>query len=732
MALLLAVQVSWLASCNDDLAAENYYTFTGEMMSDFLNNREDFSLFRRIVERSGNMSLLSARGTSTFFPATNAGVEAYLAEAGYASVEDIPVKYCDTLVKACFIEDKALYTYNMEAVQQENNALELPLIIVTNDTLVDETGVALSVINSRARIINSMKNDSVDNGVVHPVDQVIVPNTTIGSTFLEQRSGEFTIYYEALRRTNIVEALEEFRDEDYEVWKNEYPQFRSGILSGGVFNESQLGTAGNKYYARRPDHLDAGFTVFVVPDKVLYDKYPQYFSASNSLDENVEGLYELAKTKYDDQTSAQIFGLNDIDPETGLTNKEACWNLDSLESPYNPLHLFLSYHVLDRLFESTDIMVNPYGVNYYTPKNSATDRFDLADPTEWVSTLLDFTLLKIEKVYFAVDTRVEHSGDFYLNHCTGVEASDNPSGEYRKGAHVTQPENNFSINCAFYYLDDVIAYDADTRGNVMNTRIRMDMSTLWPELTNNGIRLAGDIRQIYSEALDNTEETLNYYIPPGYLKHTDVSENTIFFVQRPKLDWWNVGGDEFNFLGTSYDITFRLPSVPPGQTYEVRMGYAGMLDRGIAQVYLGVDDETPVAQGIPVDLRYQGSDPSVGGIYPGTNLNDDEWEENVQTMKNNGFYRGPTTLYCYQPNTAVSSLQGPNIAGSQARQDWMLQNAYTYRRKLCDVTPEPGRHNTLRIRSVWVAGNSGCFMIDYIELVPHSICGVGGLGENEK
>ena len=732
MALLLAVQVSWLASCNDDLAAENYYTFTGEMMSDFLNNREDFSLFRRIVERSGNMSLLSARGTSTFFPATNAGVEAYLAEAGYASVEDIPVDYCDTLVKACFIEDKALYTYNMEAVQQESNALELPLIIVTNDTLVDESGVALSVINSRARIINSMKNDSVDNGVVHPVDRVLVPNTTIGSTFLEQRSGEFTIYYEALRRTNIVEALEEFRDEDYEVWKNDYPEFRSGILSGGVFNESQLGTAGNKYYARRPDHLDAGFTVFVVPDKVLYDKYPQYFSASNSLDENVEGLYELAKTKYDDQTSAQIFGLNDIDPRTGLTNKEACWNLDSLESPYNPLHLFLSYHVLDRLFESTDIMVNPYGVNYYTPKNSATDRFDLADPTEWVSTLLDFTLLKIEKVYYAVDTRVEHSGDFYLNHCTGVEASDNPSGEYRKGAHVTQPENNFSINCAFYYLDDVIAYDADTRGNVMNTRIRMDMSTLWPELTNNGIRLAGDIRQIYSEALDNTEETLNYYIPPGYLKHTDVSENTIFFVQRPKLDWWNVGGDEFNFLGTSYDITFRLPSVPPGQTYEVRMGYAGMLDRGIAQVYLGIDDKDPVAQGIPVDLRYQGSDPSVGGIYPGTNLNDDEWEENVQTMKNNGFYRGPTTLYCYQPNTAVSSLQGPNIAGSQARQDWFLQNSYTYRRKLCDVTPVAGHHNTLRIRSVWVAGNSGCFMIDYIELVPHSICGVGGLGENEK
>ena len=729
MALLLVVQASWLTSCNDDMAAENYYTFTGEMMSDFLNNREDFSLFRRIVERSGNMSLLSARGTSTFFPATNAGVETFLAEMGYGSVEDIPEVYCDTLVKASFIEDRVLYTYNMEAVQQIDNALELPLIITTSDTLVDEDGVPLSVINGRARIINSMKNDSVDNGVVHPVDQVIVPNTTIGSTFLEQNSADFKIYFEALRRTNLVEALGEFRDVAYEEWKNDYPQFRTGIKSGGVFDESQIGTGGYDYMARRPDHLDAGFTVFVVPDDVLFKKYPQYFSESNTLDENLEGLYELAKAKYNDQASAEIFRLDDIDPRTGLTNKEACWNTDSLQSPYNPLHIFMSYHILDRLFESTNIMVNAYGVNYYHAATAANDRSELANPTEWVGTLQDFSLLKIEKVYRTVDTQVERNGDFYLNHCTGMEASDNPSGEYRRGAHVTQPDNNFSINCAYYYLDDVIAYDADTRDNVMNTRIRMDMSTIWPELTNNGIRLSGDIRQPYDAALDNTESTENYYIPSGYLKNTEVSENTIFFVQRPKLPWWNVGGDEFNFLGSSYDITFRLPNVPPGQTYEVRMGYAGMLDRGIAQIYLGVDDEDPEPVGIPVDLRYQGSDPAVGGIF-GANLNDEEWDENVQTMKNNGYYRGPTTLYTY--GGTVTNLTGPDVTGSAASQSFMYDNAYTYRRKLCDVTPQPGHHNTLRIRSVWVAGNSGCFMIDYIELVPHTICGVGGLGENDK
>ena len=72
--LLLTVQMSLFTSCNDDLAADSYYTFTGEMMSDFLKNREDFSLFKRIVERAGEMDFLSSRGSRTFYPAVNSGV----------------------------------------------------------------------------------------------------------------------------------------------------------------------------------------------------------------------------------------------------------------------------------------------------------------------------------------------------------------------------------------------------------------------------------------------------------------------------------------------------------------------------------------------------------------------------------------------------------------------------------------------------------------------------------
>ena len=52
------------------------------MMSDFLQTREDFSLFRRIVERAGKMDFLGSRGARTLFPPINSGVEVFLKEHG--------------------------------------------------------------------------------------------------------------------------------------------------------------------------------------------------------------------------------------------------------------------------------------------------------------------------------------------------------------------------------------------------------------------------------------------------------------------------------------------------------------------------------------------------------------------------------------------------------------------------------------------------------------------------
>lgn len=703
--LFALLQMNMLTGCNDSLDSDSYYTFTGEMMSDFLETREDFSLFNEIVNRAGKKNFLSSRGLRTFFPAVNSGVEEYLRENGYASVQDIPVEDCDTLVMACIVENRLIYTSKLSETTQFSNELDLPLILITNGDTVDANGVPLTIINRSAAIINELKNDSVENGVVQPVTKVIVPNLSLGGSVLEETFAHegFDIFYEALVRTGLVDTLANFRDEDYETWKENYPEFHEKIYSGHTY-----------YLPKRPDHLDVGYTFFIVKDEVLYEKYPEKFSPENTMDENIIGLYELAAEKYGDSSAESIFGLNVTidnpnDPDNGKTRKEAYWKntASALRNRYNPLNMFMAYHLVDRIFPSTDKLINRWGINY-----------NFTNPTEWVSTLLEYSSMKLEKVYHYSDPQVEQDGGFYINHSS---PSERYGTERVKGAILTTPEiENTSLNLAFYYLDDVVSYDTEMRNVVMNTRIRTDMMTLFPEFTNNNIRMAGTFkfRNDYDQS-EYGEDGYNYYIPTGYLKNTKVSENTVFFVMRPHPSYWNMGGDELNFLGSDYDVEFRLPAVPPG-TYEVRMGYAGMADRGIAQVYF---DGEP--QGIPLDLRFPATDGRIGGIYLSgqDKLTGEALEENNRTMKNNGFYRGPVSMYHHSAQRDTPDYD-PSVSVPFDGISTIM------RRVLCTSYFSPNEHHTIRVKSVWSGADRGCFMIDYIELVPMSICGAGGLGED--
>ena len=51
--LCAALGMMSLASCTDEPSSENFYTFTGEMASDYLKNRSQYSEFKEIVERAG-------------------------------------------------------------------------------------------------------------------------------------------------------------------------------------------------------------------------------------------------------------------------------------------------------------------------------------------------------------------------------------------------------------------------------------------------------------------------------------------------------------------------------------------------------------------------------------------------------------------------------------------------------------------------------------------------------
>ena len=85
-------------SCGDDLSQENYYTFTGEMVSDYLDNRpETFSQFTQILQKSGMYGMMATYGTYTCLAPTNEAVNEYLRDRGLSSVDQLTKAECDTL-----------------------------------------------------------------------------------------------------------------------------------------------------------------------------------------------------------------------------------------------------------------------------------------------------------------------------------------------------------------------------------------------------------------------------------------------------------------------------------------------------------------------------------------------------------------------------------------------------------------------------------------------------------
>ena len=96
---ILGLAVPVLTSCSDEPDSENFYTFTGEMASDYLKNRPQFSEFNEIVRRAGLHDLLAAYGHYTCFVPTNDAVNAFLKGRGLTSTDQLSDADCDTIAR---------------------------------------------------------------------------------------------------------------------------------------------------------------------------------------------------------------------------------------------------------------------------------------------------------------------------------------------------------------------------------------------------------------------------------------------------------------------------------------------------------------------------------------------------------------------------------------------------------------------------------------------------------
>ncbi|RZL50985.1 MAG: fasciclin domain-containing protein [Pedobacter sp.] len=204
---------------------------------------EQFSLFSQILERSGTKGYLGAYGKYTVFTPNNTAVTAWLKSINKTGVDQMTpaelkdvVRYhvlADTIATGKFTDGK------------------LPQITLYGQYL--QTGVVFKagesnyVVNKTANIITS--NVRTGNGIIHVLDQVLVPATKTLAQSIEGND-RYKIFTAALKATGFYDSLNYAQASVPDTTR----RFQTVILE----SDSALNAAGFANYAALAAKLSKG------------------------------------------------------------------------------------------------------------------------------------------------------------------------------------------------------------------------------------------------------------------------------------------------------------------------------------------------------------------------------------------------------------------------------------------------------------------------------------------
>lgn len=670
-------------SCLDEMAPGNRYTFTGKTVAQFLEDYEDptkageseFSIFIQVLKKVSLWDRLKTYGTFTCFAPTNDAFETYFLGKGEGyNLDSLLSDYatCDTIARTHLMNDTISTKDLQDVLVPYLNLMELRMKVAYTDS-IDGQPVELGYwIQDAARLI--VPDNSVQNGVVHIVGAVIpASNKTIGDVI--RLDTKATLFATALKLTNFdrrgVVQLNQFGD-TVKVGSQPYtlgqlmrdrdinyrtPGGDSCIDGKGVTYNTGAESDEHAYFK---EYRYFKFTGLIEPDKVFNDKGIN----------NIEDLKNWLMTNKFDSESVYDDNYKDVN---------------------NWLYRFVAYHFLPEQMGYTDFnvaMVTQGDVNSKILENQYKKKAgnEVIGIEDFFEAMLPHSIMRIS----TTNNKVYINRKGFINQAGKVDQGGLPL--LVPGVEI-RPEsaNSIAMNGVYHYINDILAYDDFTRTVTLNTRIRIDATTLSPDFINGGGRGG-----------ENSKMHGGIGFKRGFAQNVFHSERTRLVVRHRNAGFACYNGDEVNVKGI-YDIWFKLPPVPYNSQYDVRMGFCAMSVRGVAQIYFGeMDNEfddisklKPV--GIPLDLRLGGGDPKIG-----TFNSDDMAAEDIilqdKAMRNRGYMRGMDVYGGFQNNTSC------------------------LRRIFVTETLDPNKNYYIRARQVLENDNAE-FMFDYLELVPKSIWG---------
>ena len=316
-----------LSSCQEHIEEGARFTFVGKTVATYLESeKEQFSSFVEILTRGECLGLMKAYGQYTCFAPTNEAVDNYLKEQ--FSIYENSIATGDTI-------DTGVYSTELSELSKakcveiaRNHILSkmyLGVDLIGNQipaANMNDRNLTLdfdTVNNKRVALINStapvLYEEEVENGVVHAISGVLNPST-LGIAKQVKEYDYFNVFYQALDSTGYANKM---------VGRDDPLYTEGDKIVKSIRATEDANYPANRYF---------GYTVFLVPDDVLKEKYGV---------EDLEGLEKLCEEEIEEGSVAWTFNEKTNDWDTVHISHKAPY-----KSPRNPVNQFIAYHLLDR------------------------------------------------------------------------------------------------------------------------------------------------------------------------------------------------------------------------------------------------------------------------------------------------------------------------------------------------------------------------------------------------
>lgn len=656
-------------SCNPEPDESDLYTFTGETIESFIAKDSSLTSFNYILTRVGYDKMLAAYGSYTCFAPTNEGVTAYI-DSLYNDTEAVIPHNGMTANSLEGLSDSLCL--NISRFHISNQYRDI-VSMTTDNEILTLLGYEFSfssitgntVLAGKATILSS--DNITVNGIVHIVDNVIPRADKPIGDILDQSKDKYSIFAQALKLTGLADSLTKFTKGEFE-----FKQLAREAFSNNLYPASGVGSTG-------VDECKLGFTLFAESDEVMKK------NGINSLSDLIA---------YANKVYANAPEWYDYMSEHRLTVSTG----DDYTERFNALNMFVAYHLLNASMSINQLVFEKGSSTYW---NYAPD----ADLYDYYETMLPNTILK---VWEPVSEGKKLFINRYQTYNTLTNEVGTPGSNHELILRGISIDRNASIQAGNGYIHsigDMLVYNADVPKKVLNERMRVNCTSLFPELINNKFRYysTGD------GSIPSNYDGSRRGIPKDFFDNMVHYNDEVCLCYCLRGAWRCYQADQMQFWG-KYDLAFKLPPVPSG-LYELRVVYAPMSYGSFMQYYIGnsssLSSMLPI--GLPFDATVPVEDPRVG--LTNAAEEDDKGISTDIAMHNRGYMRGPYS-YCGHGENGWSEE-------NNARFEWGA--SMTVRYVLGRVELQQGNDNWLRIKSLNTNKNTNPVGLDFVEIVPVSV-----------